>query len=93
VGHFLDILFAWPNGIVVGNLIASVLWTVPTWFILLHHLHCAEQHCYRPGTHTVEGTTYRTCGKHTTIPVHAELVKRHADKRPEQHKLLNKGDN
>lgn len=28
-------LFAWPNGIVVGNLIASALWAAPT----LIHLH------------------------------------------------------
>lgn len=26
VGHFLWILFNWPNGIVVGNLLASIIW-------------------------------------------------------------------
>jgi hypothetical protein len=29
------ILFHWPDGIVVGNLIASILWATPT-FIHLH---------------------------------------------------------
>jgi hypothetical protein len=29
VGAFLSTLFAWPNGIVVGNLIASALWATP----------------------------------------------------------------
>jgi len=31
----LRTLFAWPNGIVVGNLIASALWATPA----LLHLH------------------------------------------------------
>ena len=31
----LLILFAWPNGIVVGNLIASAIWAAPA----LWHLH------------------------------------------------------
>lgn len=33
--HFLKILFHWPDGIVVGNLIASVLW-VPFTMVHLH---------------------------------------------------------
>jgi hypothetical protein len=32
--HFLSILFSWPNGIVVGNLIASALWAGPALFHL-----------------------------------------------------------
>lgn len=35
VFHFLWILFNWPNGIVVGNLIASLIWGVPS----MWHLH------------------------------------------------------
>lgn len=31
--HFLAVLFSWPDGIVVGNLIASALWAGPA---LLH---------------------------------------------------------
>jgi hypothetical protein len=27
--HILSVLFSWPDGIVVGNLIASALWAVP----------------------------------------------------------------
>lgn len=33
--HFFGTLFSWPNGIVLGNLIASALWATPT----LIHLH------------------------------------------------------
>lgn len=32
---FLRTLFAWPDGIVVGNLIASALWATPA----MWHLH------------------------------------------------------
>ena len=32
--HFLSILFSWPDGIVVGNLIASALWAGPALFHL-----------------------------------------------------------
>lgn len=35
IGHILWVLFNWPNGIVVGNLIASAIWAVPA----LAHLH------------------------------------------------------
>ena len=30
IGHFLSTLFSWPEGIVVGNLIASAIWGVPS---------------------------------------------------------------
>ena len=33
--HVLSELFGWPNGIVVGNLIASAIWAAPA----LWHLH------------------------------------------------------
>jgi hypothetical protein len=35
VAHVLAEMFAWPDGIVVGNLIASALWAAPA----LLHLH------------------------------------------------------
>lgn len=35
---FLLTLFAWPQGIVVGNLIASFIWAAPA-FIHLHWRH------------------------------------------------------
>lgn len=38
----LRILFAWPNGIVVGNLIASAIWGLPT--ILHLHLRISRVH-------------------------------------------------
>lgn len=34
--HFIATLFSWPNGIVVGNLIASALWALPAF--ITHHL-------------------------------------------------------
>jgi hypothetical protein len=43
--HFLWTLFGWPQGIVVGNLIASVLWAAPA---LLHlHRKLDRQHTER----------------------------------------------
>ncbi len=33
--HIINVLFSWPNGIVIGNLIASALWATPA----LIHLH------------------------------------------------------
>ena len=45
VGHFFWILFAWPQGIVVGNLIASVIWATPA-FIHLHR-RLGRQHAER----------------------------------------------
>lgn len=35
VWHVLGEMFSWPGGIVVGNLIASVIWAAPA----LLHLH------------------------------------------------------
>jgi len=35
MGHVLGEMFRWPDGIVVGNLIASALWAAPA----LVHLH------------------------------------------------------
>jgi len=87
--HILWVLFDWPNGIVVGNLIASMLWALPTWFILLKKLHCAEHGCFRPGRHLVAGTTYNTCQKHTTKEIHDRLFQRHSVKFPDQHDHLN----
>jgi len=36
--NILYIMFSWPQGIVVGNLIANVLWVTPG-FIVMHILH------------------------------------------------------
>lgn len=36
MGNVLKELFQWPEGIVVGNLIASVMWATPT-FLHMHH--------------------------------------------------------
>lgn len=31
----LATLFAWPQGIVVGNLLANIIWGLPAWCIIL----------------------------------------------------------
>jgi hypothetical protein len=51
---------------------------------------CEQRHCWRIGHHKVEGTTYRTCGKHTTAAVHETLQQKHAHKRPDQHAFLHR---
>jgi len=56
---------------------------------LYKKFNCNQPKCWRIGHHKVEGTTYRTCSKHTTLEVHSALQKKHAKERPEQHKLLN----
>jgi hypothetical protein len=35
IAHIASTLFGWPNGIVLGNLLASALWATPA----LIHLH------------------------------------------------------
>lgn len=89
IGAVLAQMFSWPGGNVVGNLLASVLWALPAWLILLRKLHCAEARCLRPGRFPVKGTTYHTCHKHTTRAAHARLTEKHAVKHPEQHEHLN----
>jgi hypothetical protein len=64
------------------SLIAAVL-------LFFRHLICNQHGCYRVGWHRVEGTTYRTCVKHFTGPVHHRLWIKHAAERPDQHDLLN----
>lgn len=46
-GHVLAELFRWPDGIVVGNLIASALWAVPAFVHL--HVKLNRQHRERTG--------------------------------------------
>jgi hypothetical protein len=40
---------------------------------LYRRLLCDQPKCYRLGLHKVEGTTYRTCAKHTTAVYHKLL--------------------
>lgn len=56
---------------------------------LYKRFNCNQPRCWRVGHHKVDGTTYRTCTKHTTIGFHSALQKKHAKERPEQHALLN----
>jgi len=55
----------------------------------LRKFNCSQKGCPRVGKHKVEGTTYRTCTRHTTVSVHKKLAEKHAVERPEQHELLN----
>lgn len=57
--------------------------------LFFRHLICKERGCCRIAWHRVEGTTYRTCVKHFTGPVHHRLWMKHAAERPGQHDLLN----
>jgi hypothetical protein len=57
----------------------------------LRKFNCHTRWCWRIGKHPVEGTTFRTCSKHTTAEHHTELKRRHAIERPEQHALLSEG--
>ncbi len=41
IEHFIKTLFHWPDGIVVGNLIASALWAIPA---ILHLDRLAKKH-------------------------------------------------
>lgn len=48
VGHFLFTLLGWPAGIILGNLLASVVWSsMFEWRMRVHHLRT------RQGTDTV----------------------------------------
>ena len=48
----LATLFSWPNGIVVGNLIASALWAAPA----LVHLHVKLNRQHREHLAAARGT-------------------------------------
>lgn len=87
--HILLILFAWPYGIVVGNLIASAITTGLALAYAMRKLNCSVRRCPRISFHSVQGTTYRTCHHHATVTHHATLVARHVAERPDQHELLN----
>lgn len=44
--------------------------------------------CLRIAYHPVDGTIYKTCHRHATVEHHANLVQRHGEEHPEQHKFL-----
>lgn len=51
--HFFTTLFSWPNGIVLGNLIASALWATPT----LIHLHTKLNRQHKEHLAAINGDT------------------------------------
>lgn len=72
----------------VPNIIQDISGAVAAY--ALRKFNCKVQRCLRIARHTVEGTTYHTCSKHTTPEVHESLKVKHAVERPKQHKLLNR---
>lgn len=64
IHHILTSWFAFPDGGIWSNLVASALWVPVTYVSLLRHLHCRESGCFRPGTVPVKGTPHKVCKKH-----------------------------
>jgi hypothetical protein len=91
IGHLLWQMFQWPGGNLIGNLCASAVCFTLGWFAALRKMHCSKPGCFRPGRHPVKETTFHTCQKHTTKPVHDALKARHASRYPEQHEHLREG--
>lgn len=86
----LIMLLGWPLGTgLASNIAASAICAVIGWVWLLRKLHCSQPKCFRVGRHEVTGTTFRTCQKHATRPVHENLQAVHARDYPEQHAHLN----
>ena len=92
MGNLWVILFAWPAGIVVGNLIAQgIVWLLLGPSVYWRFTCKAKPWCWRVAWHRVDGTTYRTCHVHLT-PGHCDrLFEKHAEKRPDAHARLNNG--
>jgi len=61
---FLYHWFDWPQGSVLTNLIASVVWVPLTYMAMLRKLHCSQKGCIRIGTVPVPGTVHKVCKKH-----------------------------
>jgi hypothetical protein len=73
----------------VPNIIQVASGFVALWAV--RKINCMTKRCPRIGRHLVKGTTYHTCGKHTTAEQHTKLHAMHAWRRPDQHKFLNPG--
>src|SRR5258708_6453895 len=54
----------------------------------LRHKNCHVKGCLRFGHHEVEGTPYKTCHKHATVPMHRALHLHHKNAHPDQHRLF-----
>jgi hypothetical protein len=86
---------AWPFPLgwlylnVLGNLIASLIWAVPTVWVLYRKWTCNLPHCARVAHVPVSGTTFHSCRRHATAEHHATLTQRHAARHPEAHAFLN----
>lgn len=70
---------------VLGNLIASVIWALPTGVLFYRKLTCDKRHCWRLHRIPVQGTTYHSCRKHNTAEHHNDLRARHSRLHPHAH--------
>lgn len=57
VTGILGVLFAWPDGIVVGNLIASAMWAAPAMLHLHRRIAAGERHA--AASRQIAADTYR----------------------------------
>ena len=76
--------YAWFSGfgsdLGEGTIFASI------WMIYRQHK-CKT--CPRIAKHRVEGTSYKTCHKHSTKAHHEFLHRHHEERHPDQHEFLN----
>lgn len=61
--------FAWPDGAVLTNLVASAIGIVLGYLVALRHLKCRD--CWRPGRVPVSGQVHHVCKKHAIEQGHA----------------------
>lgn len=54
--------FAWPNGGVWSNLVASAITFGLGYLVAAWHFKCV--HCWRPGRVPVKGTVHHVCRRH-----------------------------
>jgi len=78
---------------VLGNIVASLIWGIPTVFVLYRKWTCVAPRCARLATVPVAGTTYHTCRrKHATAEHHQAFAEQHARRYPHAHARVNEGN-
>ena len=87
LGHTLFHGYVWLFRSDLPNIIQVASGAVAVY--ALRKFNCKQPRCPRIGKHAVRGTTYKTCSKHATIDIHADLIARHKRERPDQHELMN----
>lgn len=88
-------MFEWLNRLLFQSELANIVQVLSGVAILYtwKRFVCkGAAHCIRPASHPVPRTTYRTCSKHATPAVYAELRARHSTERPAQDAAMNDDD-